>query len=58
MVITEDMLLQILLCHTNMGMSIDEIMTEVDVSRKDLEWVLKNYKLVKEKDRYRVEKQV
>lgn len=58
MVITEDMLLQILLCHINMGMSIDEIMTEVDVSRKDLEWVLKNYKLVKEKDRYRVEKQV
>ena len=57
MVVTEDMILQILLCHTNMGMSVEEIMEEVSISRKDLEWVLKNYKLVKEKDKYSIEKQ-
>ena len=57
MVITEDMMLQILLCHTNMGMSVPEIMDEVSISRKDIEWVLKNYKLIKEKNKYRIEKQ-
>lgn len=57
MVISEDTMLQILLCYTNMKMSVDEILEEISISRKDIEWVLKNYKLGKKNGKYTIEKQ-
>ena len=58
MVISEDLKIQVLNCYHNMTMSVTEIMEETSLSRKDVENIIKNYKLVKDKNRFILEELV
>lgn len=55
MVISDDLKIQVLNCYYNMNMSISDIVGEVSLSRKDVENIIKNYKLKKDKNRFILE---
>ena len=58
MVISEDVMLQVLSCYHYMKMSVEEILQEVQLKREDVENIIKTYKIDKKNNRYILEKNI